>query len=116
MQDNNVTVCGKGLGGGTCSTASGVEIIPPQRVTLAADNDPAQRTTSSFSISDWISRTRGLATRIARMYSWKVKSHSESDKIRFTYVTVRSTTKIHSFSHRSIIKYDSPSQLPINAG
>lgn len=53
----------------TCSTSSGVEIMPPQRVTLARGNVLLHRTTSSRSIWSAIARMAGLLTHIARTNS-----------------------------------------------
>lgn len=52
-----------------CRASSGVEIIPPQRVTRARANVLLQRTTSSRSIWSAIARIAGFETRIARISS-----------------------------------------------
>lgn len=53
----------------TCKASSGVEIIPPQRVTRARANELLQRTTSSRSIWSAIALIAGFDTRIARINS-----------------------------------------------
>lgn len=53
----------------TCSESSGVEIIPPQRVTRALGNELDHLSTSSLSIWSAIARMAGFETRIALMKS-----------------------------------------------
>lgn len=54
----------------TCNIASGVEIMPPHRVTLARARELAHRTTSSCSIWSAIARIWGLLILMARIKSW----------------------------------------------
>lgn len=55
----------------TCSMASGVEIMPPHRVTRARERQEAHRTTSSCSIWSAMALIWGLLMRIALMKSWQ---------------------------------------------
>lgn len=55
----------------TCSIASGVEIMPPHRVTRARERQEAHRTTSSCSIWSAMALIWGLLMRIALMKSWQ---------------------------------------------
>lgn len=59
----------------TCNMSSGVEIIPPQRVTRARVRELDHRTTSSRSISSASARIVGFDTRIARIKSLITYSH-----------------------------------------
>lgn len=68
----------------TCSESSGVEIIPPHRLTRARGKELAHRNTSSLSIWSAIARIAGFETRIARIKSLiKLSSRLSSLIVRF---------------------------------